>query len=43
MELAVELGSGICPGCDQQYMSASGRTNNNEVEELVMRLVASIE
>jgi hypothetical protein len=34
VELAIELGSGLCAGCGQRYLSTLGRTDNREVEEL---------
>jgi hypothetical protein len=43
VELAIELGSGSCAGCSQRYMSVLGRSNNGEIEELLLRLVPSIE
>jgi hypothetical protein len=43
VELAIELGSGRCAGCDQKYMRAVGGANDREVGELLLRLVPSIE
>jgi hypothetical protein len=45
IELAIELGSGTCAGCNQKYMRALGTTNDpdREVENLLLRLVPSIE
>jgi hypothetical protein len=44
VELAIELGSGRCDGCNQKYMmSTLGSTNSHEVEELLLRLIPSIE
>jgi hypothetical protein len=43
LELAITLGSERCAGCNQRYMSDLGRTDTHEVEELLLRLVASIE
>jgi hypothetical protein len=43
VDLAMELGSGTCAGCDQRYMSTLGRLNNDEIKDLLLRLVPSIE
>jgi hypothetical protein len=43
VELAIELGSGRCTGCDQRYMSALGGRHDSEIEELLLRIVPSIE
>jgi hypothetical protein len=45
IELAIELGTGTCAGCNQKYMRALGTTNDpdREFENLLLRLVPSIE
>jgi hypothetical protein len=43
VDLAIELGSGRCAGCNRKYMRAVGGANDREVEELFLRLVPSIE
>jgi hypothetical protein len=43
VELAIEIGSGSCARCNQRYMSALGYMNNDEIRELLLRLVPSIE
>jgi hypothetical protein len=43
VELAIELGSGRCTGCNQKYMGVLGGSNNHEVKELLLRLVPSVE
>jgi hypothetical protein len=45
IELAFELGTGTCAGCDQKYMRALGTINDpdREVGNLLLRLVPSIE
>jgi hypothetical protein len=42
-DLAIELGTGRCAGCQQRYMRPLGGTYNREVEKLLLRLVPSIE
>jgi hypothetical protein len=43
VELAIELGSGHCAGCHQRYMTALSGSDSHEIEELLLRLVPSIE
>jgi hypothetical protein len=43
VDLAIELGSGRCAGCNRKYMRAVGGANDSEVGELLLRLVPSIE
>jgi hypothetical protein len=43
VELTIELGSGRCTGCNQRYMGALGGSINQEVKELLFRLVPSVE
>jgi hypothetical protein len=43
VELAIELGSGRCSVCNKMYMSALDRNQNQDVDELLLRLVSSIE
>jgi hypothetical protein len=43
VDLAIELGSGRCAGCDEKYMPTVGGANDREVGELLLRLVPSIE
>jgi hypothetical protein len=42
VELAIELGSGRCAGCNQKYMRAVGGTRDREVGELLLRVVPSM-
>jgi hypothetical protein len=42
VELAIELGSGSCAGCNQRFMIALGGMDNQEIKDL-LRLVPSIE
>jgi hypothetical protein len=42
-DLAIELGTGTCAGCNQRYMRLLGGTYDREVENLLLRLVPSIE
>jgi hypothetical protein len=43
VDLAIELGSGICSGCNQSYISTSTPIADLEIEKLFLRLVPSIE
>jgi hypothetical protein len=43
IELAIELGTETCAGCNQRYMRPLGGTYDREVETLLLRLVPSIE
>jgi hypothetical protein len=43
VELAVELGSGRCAGCDRRYMATLGSENKSDITDLLSRLVPSIE
>jgi hypothetical protein len=43
VELAIELGIGRCAGCRQRYMDNLDYVNRREVEELLIRLVSSLE
>jgi hypothetical protein len=43
IELAIELGTGTCAGCNQRYMRPLGGTYDREIENLLPRLVPSIE
>jgi hypothetical protein len=43
LDLAIELGSGRCAGCNQRYMGDMGSVKDREVGELLLRLVSSLE
>jgi hypothetical protein len=43
VDLAIELGTGRCTGCNQKYMSDWYGTYDREMEDLLLRLVSSIE
>jgi hypothetical protein len=43
VDLAIELGSGSCAGCNRKYMHPGDATKNSQVEALLIRLVPSIE
>jgi hypothetical protein len=42
-DLAIELGTGTCAGCNQRYMRPLSGTYDRENETLLLRLVPSIE
>jgi hypothetical protein len=43
LNLAIELGSGRCAGCNQRYMGDMGSVKDREVGELLLRPVHSLE